>query len=895
MKDQTIRIELKPVIFAHHHGYRVVAQSRPLPRWILDKLLNSKHHLYYTERKLDELVKPFKYRFFRLSEDNEDRQEICYVLARLEYRPDIVTHRGAVSAAQFFIIDGEQVRIFENDLHANAAYLMAKIRFLNFDLTQLASGEVVQMPPVTLSFDRQAIEDQIEQLVSDDQIPLLDPLFRSDTIEAFDKGKRIVVYSKRFGDAVEIFNVYCRRFFNALLDCYRQKITFTTSEFTPNISDYQVIFLHSAANPGREVYKGDFMFLSLDEPASSKPILWYLSKPYIANLPVYHRFLSERLVHTSFASVQSMAAYVELMAKLDKQVVISQLANVTSNIKNILQHLDGHKISEDYIHYLETYYKDEYFEESARKLFRSFYQVATAVYANGSWPEPSRHSFIDFTITWIERIIKHMQMVYDPDAPFIALEDLEICHSELRYLIIKKMLADNTGIGCLINDMEIKQPEMALQAWHTIIRICSQELDGQDNLLNKIWRHIKYILESIDPKNEDYISLAGNLENLSRIYCPLYRDTESINDSYFLIFRTLLQKQLFGTFVGFFMQFMQMHGDSEWVTNEAYSMLYDDFFERSDRNSLLKFASGILSLPPGLPNNFVTNCVARLSRLALEKGLHELMDVVRRNYLFGGGSGSVKVAENLFKAVTNLDSVKLHLHHEAQLQLELLSCLGLKKVDNDMPRPLIFLRGYYFTLNLPEFEKYIQGLNFSTGVINEFFANLCGFVPDEEIKGFILPAMWSYLRFAPPDISGVENCFTVMLRYLDDNLLRYLGGGMIDNRVRELVVGAYTFPCRVPQQSKISIKYRDNDQFLSLGKFDPDHIFLQLAAATGQKTSRIEKFVDEFIRKIPHVETRLHVAGVIFKYYVKKRVTNAFAHKHWEMHLKPIIEQRKFF
>lgn len=887
MENKTINIELKPVIFAHHHGYRVVAQCENIFRAVIDNL---QYHLYFTERKQDESLKPIKYRFFSFPIEKEKGQpEMCYVLARLEPKQDIVTHRGLASAAQFFVIEGEQTRVFEKEFHANAAYLLAKIRFLNFDLTKLSPGEIVKMSPVTLSVKQQSLESEVEELKGNPVLPELQPLFVEEVIRALDQERKICVYSKRFSDPVEVFNVYCRTLFTALIDSYRKKISFTTSELTTNINDYNLVFLHNTANTTIDSKKADILFVSLDNPDSGKKILWYLDNKHINSLFHYHRFLSERIVQNNFHTIDLLEPYCQLMLNLDENTTVDKLAMVAMYIEKTLGDLDGRKIGEDYKKFLDRYFQESHFDNNFRSIFRSFYKVVSNAYESGSWPEQSRIEFVNFVISWVEHIVDYiLSSRYDFSLSLEAIEDLKDCKNNLRYGILKTMLENDRGLGCLIKKNEIPNPTTCLKAWNVLLNVCHEELTGDKPLLNKIWKNIKHIFESIDSEGSLHDSFSVTIAQLSDSLCKLFTDEREAIEMYFKIFETLLNKQLFTSFIPVFIDFMKENGIYEIVPYHAQDLLENKFYSSCDDIRLMKFSHELLQLSPDLAYNFVPNSVAVISRLSIKRD--KIQDTIRDKFIFNGNEVPGDHAERLLRGVefgVKKDQIYNAFEDEIKIQKELLTNLNIIASGSRT----LNVRGYYFSINAPEFEKRAPRL--SARILNDFFNNLSGFVKDRKLEGSLLPVFWSYLKIAP-DVDGAERCFDTMIKYLDESLFRSWQEDVFDNKLFTLCRDVYKIPCDIIEESDLPFTSPWGKKNLNEKKYDSDHIFLQLAAATRSKESRIEKFVNKFLSVSVPRNKRWHVAGIVLKFYVSP-LPGDYIQFRWKEKLEKIIEEQKRF
>lgn len=893
MENKTINIELKPVIFAHHHEYRIVAQCENVSQAVIDKLQSSKYDLYFTEieHKQEESIKPIKYRFFSFHIERDSKQpKTCYVLARLEPRQDIVTHRGLVSAVQFFIIEGEQTSIFEKDFHANAAYLLAKIRFLNFDLTKLSPGEIVKMSPVTLSVKQESLEIQVEELKGNPVLPELQPLFVEEVIRALDQERKIFVYSKRFSDPVEVFNVYCRTLFTALIDSYRKKISFTTSELTTNINDYNLVFLHNTANTTIDSKKAGILFVSLDNPNPGKKIFWYLDNKHINSLFYYHRFLSQRIVQNNFHTIDILEPYCKLMLNLDENTSGDKMAKVVEYIDKTLGDLDGRKIFEDYKKFLDRYFPKSRFDNNSRSIFRSFYRVASNAYESGSWPEQSRIEFDNFVISWVEDIVNYiLSSRYDFFQSLEAIEDLKDCDRNLRYRILKTMLINDSGLGCLIKKDVIPNLTTCLKAWNVLVNVCHEELTGDKPLLSKIWKNIKHILETIDSEGSLHDSFSITIAQLSDSFCKLFINERESIEMHFKIFETLLTKQLHTTFIPIFIDFMKAYGIYDWVPDHVQDLLRNRFYTLCNDAQLMTFSHELLQLSPDLAFNFVPNTVEVISRLSLNRV--NIRDTIRDKFIFNGNEVSRDHSRQLLRGVEPgviTGQIYNAFEDEIKIQKELLTNLNISALDSIT----LNVRGYYFSINAPEFEKRAPRL--SARILSDFFNNLSGFVKDKKLEGSLLPVFWSYLKIAP-DVDGAERCFDTMINYLYESLFRSWQEDFFDKKLFTLCRDVYKIPCDIIEESDLPITSPwGKKNYLNEKKYDSDHIFLQLAAATQSKESRIEKFVNKFLNVSIPRKKKWHVAGIVLKYYVSP-LPGDYIQFRWKERLEKIIEEQKRF
>ena len=345
-----IELEFHRVIFAHHYGYRPVAASEGIPAGVVEALEASRHHLYFLERRKDEKFRPIKYRFFRLRTENEE----FAVWAKLEAAPDVTTHRGLVSTAQFYLLGSREKDKFESELRANAAEVMAKIPFAAIQLgSELRRDERKQLAPLKLTFAApEPAAKQLQRLRASSKADgrVLQNLLSEEVIEAIETGKKIFFHSVGFTDFTDIFNVYCRSLFTALPEAYRQSLSFATAEFTANVEDYDLVFLHGAAELDLQQTRDDVKLFSLDR----QPSLWYL-RGTESESPQSdaHRFLSERLVGRSLKMINALKDYYEFLTD-PKGRTSADFKALLKKIEPGLVYLNGGVIATDLIGFVRS-------------------------------------------------------------------------------------------------------------------------------------------------------------------------------------------------------------------------------------------------------------------------------------------------------------------------------------------------------------------------------------------------------------------------------------------------------------------------------------------------------------------------------------------------------------
>jgi|GEM_PF-4801179 len=618
--DKKISLELKPVIYAHHHGYRVVAKAHNISQAIVDALVASNHHLYFTNRKLDEQVQPLKFRFFSLTIEVGGQKEKCYVLARLEPRQDVVTHRGLVSATQFYVIDGPNLKIFEDELQANAALLMAKIPFLSFNLDKLGRNEEIKLPPTRLELDAGVADRELLQLPANTILPRLYALFTAEAFEAMEKRQKIFVCSEQFNDPIAIFNLYCRTFFTAHLEYYRRNIAFSTGELTTEIADYDWVFLHAKAG---EKKGPNAKIISLEQAVTEPKALWYLKEE---KLPEYYRLLSARIATPSYAAIEKLRSYCDFLLSRNEAVDINNFMGQTARLLNFIEALNRAALGNDFLNVLarfkitartlEHLSADDETKEILLKLenrvwlgkenflcavkraigheqtekwretlltgsvmlewvdvknqrhraeaWRDLFAVLYKVFSDSTLPPDVLEPFVQLAIDWLEFLIKS-RTTWTGLTTLIneAIKDFAPGSSDLKEKIFRRMLAEKAGLASVPNEKEIEQPGFIFGLWSDWLVACTREnpvpIDGQ-MIYEKIWQQqIREIMARVNSYQYVESTFSKPLLGLCHQLNDWYYEKKRTKELFYEMWHAIENKQLEATARLLFLEFYDEH------------------------------------------------------------------------------------------------------------------------------------------------------------------------------------------------------------------------------------------------------------------------------------------------------------------------------------------------
>ena len=947
MNDNKITIELKPVIYAHHHGYRVVAKAHNISPAIVDALVASNHHLYFTNRKQDEQVRPIKFRFFPLALEANEQKEKCYVLARLEPRQDVITHRGLVSATQFYVIDGPNCKIFEKELQSNAALLMAKIPFLNFNLDKLGRNEVVNLASTRLELDADAAIKQLQELPSSRILPKLRALFTQEAIEAMEKRQKIFVCSKEFTDATAIFNFYCRTFFTAQLEYYRKSIAFSTAELTSEISDYDLVFLHAAVGDKMTGKGTSLKIISLDTPESGKNALWYLDEE---KLPEYYRLLSDRIAKPSFTAIQNLKPYCDFLLNRKESVAIAEFTDQTAGLLSFVEALDRVALGNDFFnvpaHFQisaktlerlpsnggsaellqkleslkdQTYQGKENFlraietaigqeqtqkwrdailtgsvelewthtpdqrrrTEALRDLFAVCYKIFSDSAPRTEWPADVLEPFVQLVIDWLEFLIKS-RTTWAGFSTIIedAVKDLLPCAGDVKEKILRRMLDEKAGLGCVPDEKEVDQPGLIFRLWSSLLDACTKEnpvhLDGK-MVHEKIWqRQICEIIANINLDKYIESTFSKPLRTLCHQLNDIYIEKERNKTLFYEMWRATEARQLEATARLLFLEF---YAKNEFTPKdyksifENYALELEKFIDRIMR-PLMEARYGSAELDYRYHEKLVFKFVLRLSALAAQPGRFEpspfcgeIQVLVRDNFIFTGKYSALRPEqhsrfwENVEEAVaTGMGEFREYriFPNVIPIQKELLKNLNL--IENRDYRRLR-VNDVFFVLEMPEFAGRFEKLAPETR--KAFYDNLCGFIDAAEnnpkLKRSILPALWSYLLRAPrgndPD---VDRCFEKMMQFVENNVFGF------ELNFPELCREIEMIPC---SSTSMKLTFVEIGKGVFIRKCDHENYLLQLAAATQDRPERIKMLLTSLgnmkSAKVDHLFNE-----VICKYYL---------------------------
>jgi len=965
MNDQTITIELKPVIYAYHHGYRVVAKAHNVSQQIADKLVLSNHHLYFTNRRQDEEIQPLKFRFFPLEIAANEQKEKCYVLARLEPRLDVVSHSGLVSATQFYVIDGPNCKIFEDELHANAAFLMAKIPFLNFNLDKLGRNEVATLSPTRLNLDAGAIDRQLQELPASPILPELRALFTAEVIEAMEKRQKIFVYSKKFTDPIAIFNLYCRAFFNAQLEHYRKSCAFSTAELTTAISDYDFVFLHAAADDEITSRRSGVKVISLDNAESGRNALWYLEEE---KLPEYHRMLSQRIVKPGYAAIQNLKPYCDFLLNrkesgvikdfnfqvagllnfveaLDRVVIGNDLLNVLAFYKisaktldrlrsnggseELLQKLESLKEQtwqgkENFLRIIENTIGQEQTQkwrdviltgsielewrdtnnqrsrtEALRDLFAVFYKILSDSTLQTECSADVLEPFAQLVIDWFEFLIKNCT-TWAGFSTIIedAVKDFAHGTRHIKEKILRRMLDEKTGLGCVPDEKEIDAPGLIFSVWSNLLEGCTKEnpvsFDG--NLIyEKIWhQQIREIIGRINLDKYAESTFSKSLRILCHQLNDLYIEKERTKTLFYEMWRAVEARQLEETASLILLEF---YDQNEFISND-YKSIFENNASRLE--AFIDRIIRILMEPYDKSTEadyrhhekLVFKFVLRLSILAAQplrfessSLCEEIHTLVRDNFIFTGKYPALRPEQhfrfwqNVEDAVTTgIETSRKHpaFANEMPIQAELLNNLNLIE-ERDYRR--LRVNGFFFVLETPEFTGRFEKLE--PKAQKAFYDNLCGFIDAAEnvprLKQSILPAVWSYLQQTPKGCEpDADKCFEKMIHFVEHNTS---GRGGFAMAFPELCKGIETIPCNL---KSTQLSFVNSGGKIYIRRLDDESYLLQLAAATQDRPERIATLLNSLVKMIGAAEVEWRIKELINKYY-KSSLLDLFGKKRvWE-------------
>lgn len=969
MNDDKIIIELKPVIYAHHHGYRMVAKAYNISQQIVDALVASNHHLYFTNRKLDEQFRPLKFRFFSLDIEANERKEKCYVLARLESRQDVITHRGLVSATQFYVIDGPNCKIFEDELQANAALLMAKIPFLKFNLDKLARNEVANLTPTRLELDADAPNKQLQELPSNPILPRLQALFTEEIIEAIEKRQKIFVRSKDFSDPIAIFNLYCRTFFTAQLEYYRKNTAFSTAELSTEILDYDLVFLLATVGDKMTNKSTNIKIISLDSSESGRNALWYLGE---VKLPEYYRLLSERIVKPSFTAIQNLKGYCDFLLNRKESVAIKDFNDQVAGLLNFVDALDRIALGNDFLNMLpffkfsskllETMRSVGIAEDASQKLetlqgqawqgkqnflqnieniigqaqtqkwrdailkssielewedtkdqrsrtevlqnlFASLFKIFSDSTPRPEWPTEMLEPFVQLVLDWFGFLLKRSGDITWPgfSESFIkAIEDFAPAASNVKEKILRRMLDERAGLGCVPDEKEIAQAGLIFGIWSSLLDACTKVNPvplSRDLVYERIWQQqIREIIAKINLEKIHERTFSKPLRTLCRQLNGLYVEKDRNKTLFYEMWRAMEAKPLEVTARMFF---LEIYANNEFTPNDYKSVFENSssrlqaFIDRIMR-ALMETSYKSLEIEYRQHEELAFKFVRQLSFLAKQplrfesraQG-EEIQNLVRDTFIFTGKYFALRPEQHFHFWQIVEDAVAtgwennrnyLAFTDEILIQAELLMNLNLFE-NRDNRR--LWVNGFFFALEMPQFASRFGNLKHEAKEV--FYYNLCGFIDAAEnilkrennpkLKRSIMPTLWSYLANAPggndPD---VDRCFEKMMQFIESNVYGF------DLNFTELCREAERIPC-VGKQSRLTFVERGGSIFLS--NCDHENYLLQLAVATQDRPERIKMLLTSLRKMVQIAEVDRLLNEVIGKYYL-----SAFSWKKkraWQM------------
>lgn len=681
--DKKIALELKPVIYAHHHGYRVVAKAHNVSPAIVDALVASNHHLYFTNRKLDEQEQPLKFRFFSLTPEADGQKEKCYVLARLEPRQDVITHRGLVSATQFYVIDGPNLKIFEDELQTNAALLMAKIPFLSFNLDKLGRNEEIKLPPTRLVLDADVAVKELVELPGHAVLPRLYALFTAEAFAAMEKGQKIFVHSEQFTNPIAIFNLYCRTFFTAQLEFYRRNIAFSTGELTTEMADYDWVFLHAKAG---ERKGANIKVISLDQTVPATNVIWYLKEE---KLPEYYRLLSERMATPNYTAIEKLKPYCDFLLNPNAVTDMIRFTDQTARLLNFIEALNRVTLGNDFLNVLARFKistitlerlpaddgakeilqqlesqtwagKDNFLravenaigpEQTQKwrdvilttsvelewvdaknqlhraKALRDLFAVLYQVFSDSKLPPEVLEPFVQLAIDWLEFLVKS-RTTWAGLTTLIneTIKDLAPGASFLKEKILRRMLDEKIGLATVPNEKEVDQPGFIFGLWSDLLNACTKEnpvaIDSQ-MLYEKIWQQqIREIIARVNGNQDANPTFSKSLRMLCHQLNDWYYEKERSKTLFHEMWRAIENKQLEATARLFFLEFYAKH---EFSPND-YKAVFENhparleaFIDRIMR-VLMETRYHALEVDYRYHETLVFKFVARLSALAAQPG-----------------------------------------------------------------------------------------------------------------------------------------------------------------------------------------------------------------------------------------------------------------------------------
>lgn len=967
MNDDKIIIELKPVIYAHHHGYRVVAKAHNISQQIVDALVASNHHLYFTNRKLDEQFRPLKFRFFSL-EVGEQREK-CYVLARLEPRQDVITHRGLVSATQFYVIDSDNCKIFENELQSNAVLLMAKIPFLNFNLDKLPRNEVANLTPTRLELDADAPNKQLQELPSNPILPRLQALFTEETIEAIEKRQKIFVRSKDFSDPIAIFNLYCRTFFTAQLEYYRKNSAFSTAELSTEILDYDLVFLLATVGDKMTNKSTNIKIISLDSSESGRNALWYLGEE---KLPEYYRLLSERIVKPSFTAIQNLKGYCDFLLNRKESVAIRDFNDQVAGLLNFVDALNRIALGNDFLNMLPFFKSSSKLLETMRSagiaddasqklvtlkgqawqgkqdflqnienvigqaqtqkwrdvilkssielewedtknqrsrtevlqnLFASLFKIFSDSTPRPEWPAEILEPFVQLVLDWFGFLLKRSGDITWPgfSESFIkAIKDLAPAASNVKEKILRRMLDERTGLGCVPDEPDEKkviQAGLIFDIWSSLLDACTKVNPvplSRDLVYERIWQQqIQEIIAKIDLERIDERAFSKPLRTLCRQLNDLYVEKDRNKTLFYEMWHAMEVKPLEVTARLFF---LEIYANNEFTPNDYKSVFENSssrlqtFIDRIMR-ALMETSHKSLEIRDRQHEEFAFKFVRQLSflakqplRLESRAQAQEIQSLVRDNFIFTGKYFMLRLEQHFRFWQTVEDAVATGLEKnrsylaftdEIFIQAELLMNLNLLE-NRDYRR--LRVNGFFFALEMPQFASRFEKL--APDVRMAFFNNLCGFIDAAEniqsLKHSILPTLWSYLSRIPQgnDLNA-DRCFQKMMQFIVNNTSGFIVSFPV------LCKEIESIPCN---STPLQLSFDEINNRIFIRKCDYRHYLLQLATATQNRRARIQMLLNFLVTLVGPAEVEGHIKELIEKYYLPSRLSDPFGEirNSWE-------------
>ena len=560
------RIGLKSAIYAHHHGYRFVAKTPSLSNEILDAIIAQQHHVYFLNKSLEESVLPLKFRHFVLNLKGVDH----YVCARIEPKHDVITHRGMVSAAQFFIIDTDSVPPFLDIFQANICNLMALIPFYSIDVGCIGQGDVIPLDPLSVECQPSGVEKllfNLKEKLTDKEMSVF---YSNELISSIESGNRVCIRSRKFDNSIDIFNIFCRGLFALLPVCWRNKLTFSTAELSSDFEKYSIVFLHKDAPTLDDNSYNKECIIDLDA-TTTMTVAWYLIDDFSDTIDANMKFISNRIVKKDAKAIEFLGKYKEIIEQEIQKDRIKSLNGILDDFKDHYSSLWGNRIVSEILDVTDSLLNggESYHMVELARTYSYLCEIVKQSVVTDSWNRELEIKFVFCYNTLTQNLLQVVDKVPAGYTSYgLIVESLDSCNENIIGEILTISFCKKKGIATPLTKYNDHVVSAQLDSWLTVIsrhshywRNCSEDVRSAfDECLTTLLKNIPSRTMSSKRIADQFSLLIAGYANM------LFKEEKLVH---FCVrhLNTLIDRQEYTGFILLLMGILERGFSYEFITN----------------------------------------------------------------------------------------------------------------------------------------------------------------------------------------------------------------------------------------------------------------------------------------------------------------------------------------